>query len=214
VACNQQVTVRNLDVRMVPIDQLMPYISNSRAHTGEQVALVAASIREFGWTNPILIRPDKAVIAGHARLLAARKLGFTEVPTIELAGMREAQCRALAIADNELAITGAGCDKEMLRIGWRPFRRKTSTSICSGTDSGQSARSYDQTGGANTFITTTLFKITALVPASKACCARPKQTYATITLRGIRWPSTFGRDGSLFHPGPPPGVRSQGRRTA
>jgi ParB-like chromosome segregation protein Spo0J len=69
VAYNQQVAVRNLQVRMVPIDQLVPYIRNSRTHTDEQVALVAASIREFGWTNPILIRPDKTVIAGHARLL-------------------------------------------------------------------------------------------------------------------------------------------------
>jgi DNA modification methylase len=116
VAYDQQLTVRNLDVRMVPIDQLIPYIRNSRTHTDEQVALVAASIREFGWTNPILIRPDKTVIAGHARLLAARKLGLTEVPTIELTGLSETQCRALAIADNQLAITGAGWDEEMLRI--------------------------------------------------------------------------------------------------
>src|SRR5260370_35849624 len=101
---------------MVPIDQLVPYIRNSRTHTDEQVALVAASIREFGWTNPILIRPDYVVIAGHARLLAARKLGLTEVPAIELSGLTEAQCRALAIADNQLAITGAGWDEEMLRI--------------------------------------------------------------------------------------------------
>ena len=77
---------------------------------------VAASIREFGWTNPILIRPDRVVIAGHARLLAARKLGLLEVPTIELSGLSEAQCRALAIADNQLAINGAGWDEEMLRI--------------------------------------------------------------------------------------------------
>src|SRR5215467_10110613 len=108
--------VRNLQVRLVPIDQLIPYIRNSRTHTDAQVALVAASIREFGWTNPILVRPDMVVIAGHARLLAARKLGLTEVPVIELSGPTETQCRALAIADNQLAITGAGWDEEMLRI--------------------------------------------------------------------------------------------------
>ena len=108
--------MRNLQVRLVPIDQLIPYIRNSRTHTDAQVALVAASIREFGWTNPILIRPDLVVIAGHARLLAARKLGLTEVPVIELSGLSEAQCRALAIADNQLAISGAGWDEEMLRI--------------------------------------------------------------------------------------------------
>jgi DNA modification methylase len=116
LAYNQSVMVRSLQVRMVPIDHLIPYIRNSRTHTDEQVALVAASIREFGWTNPLLIRPDKTVIAGHARLLAARKLGLSEVPTIELSGLTETQCRALAIADNQLAITGAGWDEEMLRI--------------------------------------------------------------------------------------------------
>jgi DNA modification methylase len=108
--------LRNLQVRLVPIDQLIPYIRNSRTHTDAQVSLVAASIREFGWTNPLLIRPDLVVIAGHARLLAARKLGLTEVPVIELSGLSEVQCRALAIADNQLAITGAGWDEEMLRI--------------------------------------------------------------------------------------------------
>jgi ParB-like nuclease domain len=108
--------VSSLQVRVVPIDQLIPYIRNSRTHTDAQVALVAASISEFGWTNPILIRPDLVVIAGHARLLAGRKLGLTEVPVIELSGLSEAQCRALAIADNQLAIVGAGWDEEMLRI--------------------------------------------------------------------------------------------------
>jgi DNA modification methylase len=75
---------------------------------------VAASIREFGWTNPILVRPNGVVIAGHARLLAARKLGLAEVPVIELSGLNEAQCRALAIADNQLALT-AVWDEELLR---------------------------------------------------------------------------------------------------
>src|SRR2546429_3660625 len=110
------IDLSQLQVRIWTIDRLLPYIRNARTHTDEQVALVAASIREFGWTNPILIRPDKVVIAGHARLLAARKLGLTEVPAIELSGLTETQCRALAIADNQLAITGAGWDEEMLRI--------------------------------------------------------------------------------------------------
>ena len=61
--------IRNLQVRLVPIDHLFPYIRNSRTHTDAQVALVAASIREFGWTNPILVRPDLVVIAGHAATL-------------------------------------------------------------------------------------------------------------------------------------------------
>ncbi len=72
--------VRNLQVRLVPIDQLIPYIRNSRTRTDAQVALVAASIREFGWTNPILVRLDLVVIAGHARLLAARSLASPKSP--------------------------------------------------------------------------------------------------------------------------------------
>ena len=80
----QHGSMRDLQVRFVPVDQFIPYIRNSRTHTDQQIAQVAASIREFGWTNPILIRPDRVIIAGHARLLAARKLGLTEVPVIEL----------------------------------------------------------------------------------------------------------------------------------
>jgi DNA modification methylase len=106
---------RDLQVRLVPIERLIPYYRNARTHTDTQVAQVAASIREFGWTNPILIRPDGVIIAGHARLLAARLLGLSEVPTIELSGLTETQCRALAIADNQLALN-AGWDDEMLRI--------------------------------------------------------------------------------------------------
>src|ERR1700686_2171489 len=106
---------RDLQVRLVPIERLIPYCRNARTPTDAQIAQVAASIREFGWTNPILIRPDGVIIAGHARLLAARQLGLSEVPTIELSGLTETQCRALAIADNQLALN-AGWDDEMLRI--------------------------------------------------------------------------------------------------
>jgi DNA modification methylase len=100
---------------MIPIDRLSPFRGNARTHSEAQVAQVAASIREFGWTNPILIRPDGVVIAGHARLLAARTLGLSEVPTIELHGLTEAQCRALVIADNQLALN-AGWNEETLRL--------------------------------------------------------------------------------------------------
>ncbi len=131
---------RNLQVRLIPTDQLIPYIRNSRTHTDEQVALVAASIREFGWTNPILVRADLVVIAGHARLLAARKLGFTEVPTIELSGLSESQCRALAIADNQLAITGSGWDEEMLRIELAALQEENFDVNLLGFDDGELAR--------------------------------------------------------------------------
>lgn len=106
--------VGDLQVRVVAIESLIPFGRNARTHSTAQVAQVAASIREFGWTNPILMRPSGVIIAGHARLLAARQLGLSEVPVIELSGLTEAQCRALAIADNQLALN-AGWDEEMLR---------------------------------------------------------------------------------------------------
>lgn len=82
----------------------------------EQVASIAASMREWGWTNPILVGADDDIIAGHARLLAARKLGMEHVPVILLKHLSPAQRRALVIADNQLAIAGAGWDEESLRI--------------------------------------------------------------------------------------------------
>jgi DNA modification methylase len=86
------------------VSELIPYANNSRTHSDAQVAQIAASIKEFGWTNPILIDGANGIIAGHGRLLAARKLGYTEVPTIELKDMTEAQKKAYVIADNKLAL--------------------------------------------------------------------------------------------------------------
>jgi DNA modification methylase len=97
------------------VDELIPYVRNSRTHSDEQVAQIAASIKEFGWTNPILVDGDGVIIAGHGRLLAARKLGFDEVPTIELRDLTEAQKKAYVIADNRLALN-AGWDNEMLTL--------------------------------------------------------------------------------------------------
>ena len=103
-------------IELWPIDKLIPRATNPRTHTREQVANIAASIREWGWTNPILVGADDDIIAGHARLLAARKLGLEEVPVIVLRHLSAAQRRALVIADNQLAIGGAGWDEELLRI--------------------------------------------------------------------------------------------------
>jgi DNA modification methylase len=97
------------------VAELIPYVNNSRTHSDEQVAQIAASIKEFGWTNPILIDGQNGIIAGHGRLLAARKLGHTEVPTIELSQLTETQKKAYIIADNRLALN-AGWDNEMLTI--------------------------------------------------------------------------------------------------
>ena len=90
-------------------------VSQSRYPRDEQVAQIAASIKEFGWTNPILIDGENGIIAGHGRVMAARKLGLDKVPTIELKTLSEAQKKAYIIADNRLALN-AGWDNEMLRI--------------------------------------------------------------------------------------------------
>lgn len=97
------------------VTELIPYVKNSRTHSDEQIAQIAASIKEFGWTNPILVDGSNGIIAGHGRLMAARKLGHKEVPTIELADLTETQKKAYIIADNRLALN-AGWDNEMLTI--------------------------------------------------------------------------------------------------
>jgi DNA modification methylase len=105
----------SIQVERWPISRLIPRITNPRTHTPEQIAQVAASMREFGWTNPILVGADDDVLAGHARLAAARQLGMTEVPVIQLEHLSEAQRRALVVADNQLALN-AGWSEETLRV--------------------------------------------------------------------------------------------------
>jgi DNA modification methylase len=97
------------------VTELVPYARNARTHSDAQVAQIAASIREFGFTNPVLVDGERGIIAGHGRLLAARKLGMVEVPTIELAHLSPAQKRAYVLADNRLALS-AGWDEDLLRI--------------------------------------------------------------------------------------------------
>jgi DNA modification methylase len=97
------------------VADLVPYARNARTHSEAQVVQLAASIREFGFTNPILVDGERGIIAGHGRLLAARKLGLTEVPTIELSHLTPAQRRAYVLADNRLALS-AGWDEDLLRI--------------------------------------------------------------------------------------------------
>lgn len=105
--------MNSLAVSYVAIGDLIPYARNARTHSDEQVAQIAGSIREFGFTNPILVDGERGIIAGHGRLMAARKLGLAEVPTIELAGLSETQKRAYVIADNKLAMN-AGWDDALL----------------------------------------------------------------------------------------------------
>lgn len=97
------------------INTILPYARNARTHSEEQVAQIAASIREWGWTVPVLVDEDGGLIAGHGRVLAARKLGIADVPVMVAAGWTEAQKRAYVLADNKLALN-AGWDAELLRI--------------------------------------------------------------------------------------------------
>ena len=94
---------------------LIPYVNNSRTHSEAQVIQIASSIKEFGFTNPILTDGDNGIIAGHGRLMAAKKIGMEEVPTIELSHLSEAQKKAYIIADNKLALN-SGWDDAMLAI--------------------------------------------------------------------------------------------------
>ena len=107
--------MNDLHIQRRQVSALIPYIRNARTHSPEQIAQIAASIREFGWTNPVLVDGENGIIAGHGRVLAARKLGMEEVPCIELAGLSDTQRRAYIIADNKLALN-AGWDDELLAI--------------------------------------------------------------------------------------------------
>ena len=96
------------------VASLVPYARNSRTHSDEQVSQIMASIREWGWTTPVLITEDGMIVAGHGRVLAAQRLGLEEVPCVVASGWTEAQIRAYVIADNKLALN-AGWDSELLK---------------------------------------------------------------------------------------------------
>jgi ParB-like chromosome segregation protein Spo0J len=102
-------------IEMLAVEHLIPYANNSRTHGDAQIAQIAASIKEFGFTNPVLIDGEGGIIAGHGRVLAARKLSMAEVPCIRLGYLTDTQRRAYIIADNKLALNG-GWDEDMLRI--------------------------------------------------------------------------------------------------
>lgn len=103
------------EYKTASVENLIPYARNSRTHSDEQVAKIAASIKEFGFTNPVLTDGANGIIAGHGRVMAAQRLGLKEVPIIELDHLDENQKRAYIIADNRLALD-AGWDNDMLRI--------------------------------------------------------------------------------------------------
>ena len=97
------------------INDLIPYVNNTRTHSEEQINQIASSIKEFGFTNPVLIDKNDGLIAGHGRVMGAKKLGLKEVPTITLDNLTEAQKKAYIIADNKIALN-AGWDEDLLKL--------------------------------------------------------------------------------------------------
>jgi hypothetical protein len=112
-----------------PIDRLIPYAKNSRTHSEAQIAQLAASMKEWGWTSPVLADETGGVIAGHGRILAARLLGITEVPVMVARGWTDAEKRAYRIADNQLALN-AGWNKELLGLELGELRNYVGVSPC------------------------------------------------------------------------------------
>ena len=97
------------------VESLIPYARNARTHSDEQVAQIAASIKEWGWTTPVLVDEDGQIIAGHGRVMAARKLGIEDIPVMIAAGWTEAQRRAYVLADNKIALN-SGWDMDLLKV--------------------------------------------------------------------------------------------------
>jgi DNA modification methylase len=135
-----RLTARNgptpLAIEYRPIGDLIPYVRNARTHSEAQVALIAGSIREYGFTNPILVDGENGIIAGHGRVMAAGKLGMAAVPVIELAHLSETQKRAYILADNRLA-EQAGWDRELLALELGDLRDMAVDLTSLGFDAGE-----------------------------------------------------------------------------
>ena len=99
----------------IEVSKLIPYINNARTHSESQINQIAASIKEFGFRNPILVYGENGIIAGHGRVMAAKKLGLTTIPYIDCSDLTEAQKKAYIIADNKIALN-AGWDEELLKL--------------------------------------------------------------------------------------------------
>jgi hypothetical protein len=109
-------TGETMKIEQVSIETLIPYARNARTHTDEQIAAIAASIREFGFNTPVLIDAENGIIAGHGRVMAARKLALEAVPCVRLDHLSDTQRRAYILADNQLALKGAGWDLDLLSL--------------------------------------------------------------------------------------------------
>ena len=105
----------NLQIQSIDVEKLIPYVNNARTHSNQQIDQIAASIKEFGFINPVIVDKEHGIIAGHGRVLAAKKLGLNQVPTIKAEHLTELQKKAYILADNKLAEL-AGWDYDLLKI--------------------------------------------------------------------------------------------------
>jgi hypothetical protein len=136
-----------LTVVYLPIDALIPYARNSRTHSDAQVAQIAGSIREFSFTNPVLVDGDGGIIAGHGRVLAARQLGMQAVPCIRLGHLTPTQRKALIIADNKLALN-AGWDEDRLKLEMEELQADGFSLELTGFSGAELADLFDAGGAA------------------------------------------------------------------
>jgi ParB-like chromosome segregation protein Spo0J len=129
--------------KTVPTADLIPYARNARTHSEAQVAKLAASIREFGFLNPIITDGKNGIVAGHGRVMAAQKLGLQTLPVIEAAHLTEAQKRAYILADNRLALD-AGWDNEMARIELQDLQAQGFDLALTGFELGEVTTLFDE----------------------------------------------------------------------
>lgn len=129
--------------KTVPVASLVPYARNSRTHSPQQVDKIAASIREFGFLNPIIVDGENGIIAGHGRVMAAQKLGLHDLPVIEASHLTDAQRRAYVIADNRLALD-AGWDNELLKVELQDLDSQGFDLTITGFDLGELTALFDE----------------------------------------------------------------------
>jgi len=134
-----------MEMSMRPVAGLTPYAANSRTHSDEQIKQICQSIKEFGFTNPVLVDEEGGIIAGHGRVMAAKKLGMEDVPCVTLAGLSESQKRAYVIADNQLALN-AGWDLETLKLEIEELRSVDFNIELLGFDEGFLSGMFDPEG--------------------------------------------------------------------
>ena len=131
------------DYKVCPVADLVPYARNSRTHSAQQIDKIAASIKEFGFLNPVITDGANGIVAGHGRVLAAQKLGIEMLPVIEASHLTEAQRRAYVIADNRLALD-AGWDDEMLKIELKDLDGDGFDLTLTGFELGEMAKLFDE----------------------------------------------------------------------